>query len=119
MRRLIGMPVLTTAFLATIVDDTRAYVDAVPGLTAAQRQEVLDTVDTTARSHEGNTSTGHSTAERVRGCNPRSALRRFLSKNIPACLSLRPSSALWQPLHIETMRRSPRLEDKRESCAIW
>jgi hypothetical protein len=46
-------------------------------------------------------------------------LRRFLSKNIPACLSFRPSSALWQPLHSEAMRLAPRLEDKRESCAIW
>jgi hypothetical protein len=42
-------------------------------------------------------------------------LRRFLPNNIPACLSFRPSSALWQPLHSPTMRLSPGLEHERES----
>lgn len=65
----VGAAVLTTVFLATVVDDSKTYVNAVPGLTLAQRQEVLDSVNTTSRSHAGNTSSGHpeghTIAERV------------------------------------------------------
>ncbi|NNJ83335.1 MAG: putative toxin-antitoxin system toxin component, PIN family [Gammaproteobacteria bacterium] len=38
------------------------------------------------------------------------ALRRFVSKNIPACLSFCPSSTLRQQLHRTTIRLLPRLE---------
>jgi len=40
-------------------------------------------------------------------------LRRFLSNDIPSCLSFRPSSVLRQPLHSPTMRLLSRLEDER------
>jgi hypothetical protein len=46
-------------------------------------------------------------------------LRRFLSKNLPSCLSFRPSSVLRQQLHSSTMRLLSRLEADRKSCAIW
>jgi len=42
-------------------------------------------------------------------------LRRFLSKNIPACSSFRPSSRLWRrQLHSPAMRLLSRLEDGRQ-----
>jgi uncharacterized membrane protein YccF (DUF307 family) len=46
-------------------------------------------------------------------------LRRFLSKNLPSCLSFRPSSVLRQQLHSSTMRLLSRLEADRKSGAIW
>jgi AcrR family transcriptional regulator len=46
-------------------------------------------------------------------------IRRFLSKNIPSCLSFRPSSVLRQQLHSSTMRLLSRLEADRKSGAIW
>jgi hypothetical protein len=50
---------------------------------------------------------------------PSGFLRRFLSKNIPSCLSFRPSSVLRQQLHSSTMRLLSRLEADRKSGAIW
>ncbi len=38
------------------------------------------------------------------------SLRRFLSKNIPACLSFHPSFALGFSTHSPTMREKARLE---------
>ena len=46
-------------------------------------------------------------------------LRRFLSIDIPSCLSFRPSSALRQQLRSSTMRLLARLEDERKVGAIW
>jgi hypothetical protein len=46
-------------------------------------------------------------------------LRRFLSNDIPSCLSFRPSSVLRQPFHRSTMRLMSRLDDERKSGAIW
>ena len=46
-------------------------------------------------------------------------LRRFLSTDIPACLSSVPSSALRQPLHSRAMRRPTRLEYEPAYYASW
>jgi hypothetical protein len=52
-------------------------------------------------------------------CSGVAGLRRFLSNDIPSCLSFRPSSVLRQPFHRSTMRLLSRLDDERKSGAIW
>ena len=55
----LGVAIFTAVFLSTVSAEGRSDIDAVVGLSAAQRQEVLDTVATAARSHPANTSSGH------------------------------------------------------------
>ncbi|MCP4749075.1 MAG: hypothetical protein GY874_23515 [Desulfobacteraceae bacterium] len=47
------------------------------------------------------------------------ALRRFLLKNIPSCMSFFPSSALCQSPNTLSMQTLARLEYEKKSCSIW
>ncbi|MGB5830899.1 MAG: MFS transporter [Thiohalocapsa sp.] len=55
----VGIALLTAVFLSAVDADSRYDVDAVGGLSASQKQAVLDTLDTAARSQPANTSSGH------------------------------------------------------------
>ena len=61
----LGIAIFTAVFLSTVSAQGRSDIDAVGGLSAAQRQQVLETVSTAARSHPANTSSGHAAGRSI------------------------------------------------------